>query len=211
MSIFAYIIIFLGVISYLYFYWNRLKEDYTSNLIFSSAFFVLIGILIFYLTGRFLILPNVDVMGFNSGVLFWLSIFGSILGLSLGVWKYKLRFFETLEAYGVGLLYLVLSVFVSDTFINSSVPSLIASTVVSLLLTLFYFLETRYKNFSWYRSGRVGFSGLFTLGIFFLIRALVAIFFPFVISFFGKFESIGSGILTFILFLTVYNLSQRKQ
>src|SRR4029078_9991371 len=116
MSIFALTIIFGGVICFLYFFWNRLKEDYISTLTFNSAFYILLGILVFYVIGRFLLLPHINFAGFESGFLFWFCALGSILGLLLGILRYKLRFFETLEAYGVGLMYVVLSVFIYDTF-----------------------------------------------------------------------------------------------
>ncbi|MBX4205879.1 hypothetical protein KW795_01645 [Candidatus Microgenomates bacterium] len=211
MSIIAILLTIVGVYCFLFFFWNRLKEDYTSHQIFSVGFLSLIGILSFYLITRFLILSHVEIPGIQeSGILFYLGLIGGLIGFIVGLFKFSLRFFESFEALIVGYLYLALAVFVADTFISLSIPSLIGSTVVSLLITFFYFLETKYKNFTWYRSGKVGFSGLATIGFFFLIRAIVALKFSSVLTFLGRFESLIAAILTFLLFFGVYNLSARK-
>jgi hypothetical protein len=93
---------------------------------------------------------------------------------------------------------------------NLSAISLLAAVATLILIVTFYFFETKYKNFSWYKSGKVGFSGLAVLGIFFLVRALVALSFSFVLSFAGKFESVFSGITAFLFFLGVFNLARQK-
>jgi len=38
------IFLFLGIIIFLFFFWKRLKEDYSSERIFSTAFYILFGI-----------------------------------------------------------------------------------------------------------------------------------------------------------------------
>jgi len=76
-----------------------------------------------------------------------------------------------------------------------------------LIIGLFYFLETKYKKISWYRSGRVGFSGLTTAAIFFLLRAAISPFYPNLLTFSGSFEYLFSGLVAFILFFLVYNLA----
>ena len=211
MSIVYFAIVFLGVFAYLYFFWKRLKEDYTPLQIFSAGFYILIGIFMGFMVSKLLIAKW--FLGFSlyePGVHFWLSALGSFGGFILALVKFRLKFFETFEAYGVGLLFLVLAVFITDTFSSLSMVSLVGSTAVALLLVLFYFLETKYKNLRWYKSGKVGFSGLVTLGIFFLVRGSVALKFDFVLTFLGRIESLISLILTFFMFLAVYNLSGQK-
>ena len=211
MSILGSLIFAIGSICFLYVFWNKLKEDYLPSTIFSVGFFVLIGVLAFFLSFKFLILPRVSLPQTVSpaGVIFWISLLGGLVGYSIGLVKFKIRFFESLEAYLAGGLYLILAVFVADAFVYLSVISLIAGTVTALLIILFYFLETRYRYFTWYKSGKVGFSGLLTSGLFFLIRSIVSLFYPFVLSFLGRSESVVSGMVAFLLFLAVYNLSQQ--
>lgn len=210
MSILTISLAFFGVLTFLYFFWNRLKEDYTSNIIFSTAFYVLTGILTSFLILKFLVFPQIDFADLQTGLEFWLAILAGAIGVAVGIFRFKLRFFETVEACGVGLLYLLLAFTLSDTFGNLSIVSLAVSTGISLLLVLFYFLESKYRTFTWYKSGKVGFSGLTVLGIFFLLRALVAIFYPSVLFFLGKLESIPAGVVSFALFFAVYNLAKQK-
>jgi len=180
----------LGFLLFLFFYWRRLKEDYISGKVFSSGFYIAIGVL----------LGIAGLNFFTSGLWFWGGLLGFGLGLFLSLWRFKLRFFETLEAAGVGMLFWLGVIFALDAFANSSLSSLYACLVIGGLIFLFFFLEARYKDFSWYKSGKVGFSGLTSLGFFFLIRAFVAFFFPFVLSFVGKIDVILSAIIAFALF-----------
>ena len=98
-------------------------------------------------------------------------------------------------------------IFLKDSIKLSSLTSFLAFFAVACLLTLFAYLDASYKNFSWYRSGRVGFSGLTTLGVLFLLRAAFASFFPDVISF-VKYEAILSGVAAFVIFLAIFNLAR---
>lgn len=210
MSILRIFIVGLGVFVSLYYFWNRLKEDYTSNKIFTSFFYSFLGSLFFYLICIFFLVKFLG-SGFSaSGVLFWLSFFGGVVGLVVGIVSLKLKSIETIEAAGVGFLYLMVSIFVADAFTSLSLISLATAVVVALCIVLFYFLETKYKNLSWYKSGRVGFSGLFSLGVFFLVRSLVAIAFPYVLSFLGKYEPMIASTTAFLLFLGIFNLSRQK-
>lgn len=188
----------VGIILFLFLFWKRLKEDYPSSQIFTTSFYVLVGVLL-----GFLVSLKVSPQSW-----FWFELIGIILGLGVGILRYKLRFFEVLEALTLGLLPWLALVFLRDSIINSSLASFLSFFAVTCLITLFAFLDSHYKNFSWYRSGRIGFSGLTTLGTFFLLRAAVASFFPFVISFVGKYEAILSGVAAFGFFLATFNLAR---
>ena len=187
----------VGVILFLFLFWRRLKEDYPTPEIFTSAFYVLLGTLLGYLVSKF----------YFPSLWFWLEGVGIALGLTLGVVRYKFRFFEVLESLVLGILPWLGLIFLKDSIRLSSLTSFLSFFAVACLLTLFAYLDASYKNFSWYRSGRVGFSGLTTLGALFLLRAGFASFFPNVISF-VKYEAILSGIAAFAIFLAIYNLAR---
>lgn len=188
-----------GIIIFLFIFWKKLREDYTSNQIFSTVTLALIGIgLGFLISFKF----------FASGW-FWLELILALLGFTLGIVKYNLRPFELIEGAVIAFAPWLALIFLSDSVTKINLSSFLAFFSVVSLTTLYLFLDSHYKNFSWYASGRIGFSGLATLGIFFLLRGSLAYFFPFVISFVGKFEVIISGIGAFICFLTLYNLSRR--
>lgn len=188
-----------GVIIFLFIFWKKLREDYTSNQIFSTATLALIGVGLGFLIS----------LKFFTSWWFWLEIILASLGFILGIIKYNLRPFELIEAAVISLAPWLSLIFLSDSVAKTSLSSFLAFFSLVCLITLHLFLDSHYKNFSWYASGRIGFSGLATLGIFFLLRASLAYFFPFVISFVGRFEVIISGVGAFISFLTLYNLSRR--
>ena len=186
-----------GIILFLFLFWRRLKEDYPSSQIFTTAFYVLAGILLAWGLS----------LKVSRESWFWLELVGIILGLGIGLLRYKFRFFEVLEALALGLLPWLGLFFLKDSIENSSLASFLSFFAVTCLITLFAFLDSHYKNFNWYRSGRIGFSGLTTLGTLFLLRAAFASFFPFVISF-VKYEAILSGIAAFVFFLATFNLAR---
>ena len=190
----------LGVAVFLFLFWNKQREDYPSGEIFSTSFYILLGIGLGLIVSR----------SFFPSWWFWASAAGLSLGLSLGFFRYRFRFFETFEALVLGILPWLSLVFLSDSISSSSIFSFAAFVVVVALMALYHFLDRHYKSFSWYRSGRIGFSGLTVAGAFFLIRAAVASFFPFVLSFVVSVEAVLSGIAAFGLFLLTFNLARQE-
>jgi hypothetical protein len=190
----------IGVLVFLFIFWKKLKEDYSSREIFTTGFYILIGGFV----GSFL------SWKFFPNLWFWLVFIGLLAGFILGVLRFRLRTFETLEAVIIATLPWLSFVFIEDAMAKNRASSFFAFLVVVLLIALYFLLDAHYKRFAWYKSGRVGFSGLTTLGLFFLIRAVVALIFSDVISFVGKIEATISGIVAFIFFFLVFNLSRAK-
>ncbi len=194
-----FLITLLTVFLFLFIFWLRLKDDYTQNQIFTTGFYVLLGIGI----------GNILAIKFMRDFWFWLGFFGGFLGLIYGVSHFRLRFFEALESYTISGLFLFLIVSFISYLEDLSSSTLIVILLVLFFISFFYFLDSRYKNFTWYKSGKVGFSGLTILGLFFLTRSLVAIRTVSVISFGKDVEVLLSGLLSFISFIILYNLSER--
>jgi hypothetical protein len=190
----------LGGLVFLFFFWRRLREDYSGSQIFTTAFYVFVGIILFFLISY----------KFFPLWWFWLSFAGAILGLVLGIFRYKLRFFEALESALMAFLPWLVLVFLSDSIQKSNPITLIFSILILGLIGVFYYLDDHYKGYVWYRSGRIGFAGLTCAGIFFLIRMAIATFFSFVLSFSGKSDIFLSGICAFILFLLIYHLARSE-
>lgn len=190
----------LGILVFLFVFWKRLREDYTTGQIFTTGLYMIIGIS----------LAVIIATKFLGPWWFWLGFAGAGLGLVLGVSRFKLRFFEVFEA-GVSATFPWLGVvFLSDSIEKSNLTSFIGFVIIVLLIALFYFLDAHYKKFAWYKSGRVGFTGLATLGLFLLLRAAVAPIMPDMLSFSGKYEAIISGISAFVAFLLVFNLARTR-
>lgn len=190
----------LGIFFFLFFLWRRLKEDYHFEKTFTLATYILLGILVTFLTSKYL-LPD---------YWFWLIFLGSFLGFLLGVKLLKMRFYETFDGVFLGLLSWIGLIFLSDSIIQTSLYSFLAFWVTVVLVFLFFFLDSQYRRFSWYKSGRIGFTGLATAGTFFLIRSVVAAFSLPVISFLSNWEGLVSGVVSFLFFLLLFNLSRTK-
>jgi len=84
----------LAVFIFLFLFWKRLREDYAPNMIFATGFLILIGISLGILLSR----------KYSNEWWFWFSFFGSLVGLMVGVLRFKLRIFEIVEATTVGLM-----------------------------------------------------------------------------------------------------------
>lgn len=190
----------VGVIGFLFLVWRRLKEDYSSNNIFSFCFIVLSFMLTGFLVGIFLgsVIKPSNIFR-PTEIWFWFSVIFGFIGFIVAIYSMRLRFYEALEAVIQGFLFWLFII-----FINFSV--LIAIFIIVLVFS-FGVLNKNYRKFTWYKSGKVGFSGLFLLGVFFFARTIIALINPNIFSFVGRFDAIPSVIATFIAFITLYNLS----
>ena len=177
------LVIFFGIIISLFIFWKRLREDYSGEIIFNSIFIVFISLFTAHLVS----------LRFFPVWFFWADFLAVLIGLTIAVYKNKIRFYESLETLTFSLTPLLSLFFLQDAVKNSSLFSFVAFTVMLLLIFVFYYIDTHYKNFSWYLSGKIGLSGLSILFLFFLIRAIIATFFPSVLSFSGKFDPLISG------------------
>jgi MFS family permease len=184
---------------FLYFFWKRLREDYPVNSVFSTAFYSLFGLILGYYCSFYL----------DNGWWFWTMYIGMILGLFVGVIRYKLRILEVYEAVVASSLCIYFLYFLYRALIFREIRFVIAAIVILLLLVFYYFLDNRYRSFTWYKSGKVGFTGLTVSGVFFLIRSAVSIFNIHMISFVGNIEVLISGFLALLYFLGLFVLSRK--
>lgn len=178
-----------------------MHEDYAVDMVFSTSFYILIG------GGLGLLIASV----FFSNWWFWFNFAGMVLGLGVGIIKYKLRSYESFESFVIAVLpwFAIYSVYNSINTLSFS--SLIHGIIIAALIYMYNFLDKKYKGFSWYKSGRVGFSGLTVAGVYFLLRGLFALFVFNVISFSLKFEPLISAVVSFTAFLLLFNLGRTKK
>lgn len=189
----------LSIFLFSFILWKRMREDYPVEDIF---------VLTLVLVAVPAVVNGVSRL-YCPDWWFWTCLVSIFLVLVGMVKKYQLRFYETVESVTVAYLCWLLIFFLYQGIITSQFPVLVASGVVLVSLVFFGFINTRYKDFGWYRSGKTGFAGLTTLGLIFLIRGVVAIFLPSMLSFAGTFEPIASGAMAFLLFLAVFNLARK--
>lgn len=194
----------LGILSafvFLFFYWRRLQEDWEHDTIFKSGLFI---VLLFILGASFtsFLIPRIfpqSVIFTHQGLWFWGALIGVIVGLFITVRINKFPPYEAFEAVVVGFM------FASIFMTRELVPS-------GLALFSYYYAKRKYKSFHWYKSGKVGFSGLAACGVFFLARALIALFpMPMLVyTGIGRVEVVVSAALAFLSFFGIYNLSEQK-
>lgn len=190
----------LGVFIFLFLLWKKLKDDYSSHQIFSLAFLSLFFSLGLILVSRY-IYPE---------AWFWFAFLGMAAGFVFSVYRFKLMFYEVLEGLAVSLIPLLAFQYLFDSVANASFSSFFLLIFLVFLSGLYIFLDRHYMKFGWYKSGRIGFSGLVILALFFLLRIAVAVLSKGVISFIGNYDWLISGVLSFLFFLLLFNLSRTK-
>jgi len=190
----------IGLLIFLFLFWKRLKEDYLPNQIFSTFFYILFFILLTYFIS----------ISFFPSWWFWSTYLGFLLGLVISIFRFKLKFYETYEAAFLGFLICFSLYLLGDSVKNLNAVSFFGFTVSMLLIGFFQFVDINYKNFSWYKSGRVGFTGLVISLLFFLVRLLTFLFFPNTLSLVYGFEIYIDSISSFIFLALTYNLSRRN-
>jgi len=191
----------LGIFVFLFVFWKRLREDYSSEIIFNTAFYVLIGVLIGFLIS----------LKFAPSASFWFAFVGATLGLGFAILRLRVKFYETFEALIISSFPWISFVFLSDSVTHSSLSSFLAFVVILIFVFISYYLDTHYKNFTWYKSGKIGFAGLSALGLFFIVRSILAIFTVNMLSFVGlRVEAIISGTAAFTCFVLLFNLGRTE-
>jgi len=99
--------------------------------------------------------------------------------------------------------------FLGNSVVHSSLSSFLAFGATLIIIFISYWFGDHYKNFTWYKSGKIGFAGLATLAVIFFVRSSVAIFGRGVLSFVNqKPEAIISSVLAFTCCLLIYNLGK---
>lgn len=194
-----FLFLFLGSISFIFLFWRRLKEDYLSFQIFSAAFYQLAGIILGVILSYY----------YLRTWIFWFSFLGAMFGLLIGVFRYKLKIVESFEASFAGLLVLLSWILLGLNFFFSNFLYYSLFLISLLMIGLFLFLDKHYKFFSWYKSGRIGFSGFATASVFFIILSLLAIICRDMLFFLGTKDIVlATGLAIFFSFF-LYIISRK--
>jgi hypothetical protein len=191
----------LGILVFLFIFWKRLKEDYSAEIIFKSATYILVGIGV-----ALTIASNLFPLWF-----FWASLMGGLLGFSFAILKFRVKFYETLEALIMASLPWLGLVFLMDSAIKGSLSSFLAFAFMLIMMFVSYYFDTHYKRFGWYKSGRIGFAGISVAVIIFLIRSVIAITKVPVLSFVGSSEVTVSGAMAIVSSVLLFNLGRIKK
>lgn len=191
----------LAVYMFLFLFWKKLKEDYLSSQIFTSSLFSLLGLLVFvFLFARL-----------NSSWWFWWAFFGSIIGLFFAVSRFNLKLFEAFEAWVNANLASLIVLSLIKSLLDKGTENIFILGLVLAFYLIYVFVDKNYKKFTWYKSGRVGFSGVVVFALFFLCRFVVALFYPSMISFVGTGELLLSGGMVLISLVLYINLAKLEK
>ncbi|MDO8503415.1 MAG: hypothetical protein Q7S60_01865 [bacterium] len=211
---------FLAFFFSAFIFWRRCREDYAPGKIFSFTLILLVGGAAGSFGARLLLPPMFGVVA-----AFWLPfILVSLLTLYL-VKKLDLRLFEVLDSLVPSVLFFIFiytlglgfsEIPVGGFDLKLSITKFLIEAGLGLFgLVAYRFFQGRYRRFSWYPSGKVGFLGLATLTVYFFARFLVAILFLFggaqeaVLTPHVLASGIISLILSFFFLLAVYLRSGR--
>jgi len=191
----------LGILVFLFILWMRLKEDFASEIIFKLGFNTLIGICLGVLISNKFLRPY----------FLWFGFMGGLIGMLTTVLKFKSKFFEIFEAFIVSVLPWMGFVFLNDSVMHYSLSSFLGFIAILVLIFVSYYLSAHYKNFNWYKSGKIGFTGITILGLIFIIRFMLAIFGISVLSFVSNFEAVISGVGFLICLSLLVYLTKTKE
>lgn len=186
----------LGIFTFFYLIWRNLKEDYHFEKVFNLGF---VGLISFFLSNF--------ISRFVEGPFwFWITTLFLLLGFLIVVKRQKMKFFETMEAYFVGFMPWIGLFYLADSINKLRPASFVAFWITFICIFIYFYVKTHYRGFSWYKSGRVGFAGIFTLFLFFLSRTIASLFYNDLVSMSGKFEVYLSGSASLLLLVLMYNL-----
>ncbi len=190
----------LGVFVFLFIFWKRQKEDFSSEIIFKLAIHILTGLFVgFFIAAYFL-----------KEYWFWFAFAGGTIGVLIAIFRLRTKFYEIFEAFIIASLPLLGIIFLADSVTHSSLSSFLGFLVILIIIFISYWFDANYKNFNWYKSGRIGFSGLAILGLLFAVRFGLALSRIPVLSFVGKFEPVLSGIGILACSLLLVSLGKKE-
>lgn len=182
----------LGVLGFLYLLWKKLKDDYHYEKVFNFGVIILLSIAIG------VIVKNIWLVDYW----FWIITSFIILGFSFCVIKLKFKFFESFDALVISLLPWISVVYLALAVTKSSLISFLLFWISLISIFLYFFFDTHYKRYSWYKSGRVGFSGLLVTAFYFIARSVVL--------FSSLVDVCISGAFAFTFLLLLYVLGRTK-
>lgn len=188
----------LSLSFYLFLFWKRLKEDYSQDTIFDTVFSILGAFFLAIVFARFYF---VDYW-------FWCGLSAAFAMMIIMIRKYRMKFFETLDALIIAF-FPILLFFSIGKWLAGSAEYFFMAVIAALLIMFFFFIDARYKKFLWYKSGKIGFSGLITASIFFVTVASIAILAPGMVFLSGLFDAGLAILLSLTCLYSLFKLSKR--
>lgn len=130
-------------------FWQRLKEDYKEEEIFGLTLFIAVCCLFFSWLSAFL---------FSSSRFFFpLAFLGAVLAVKLWALRFRVNIWEVFDAMSLPFLYFLFFGGIGS-FLKSGYFWDLGYVGVSLLgFVVWEFSRGKYRSYSWYKSGKIGF------------------------------------------------------
>lgn len=195
LSILAFLVNFLSFFVFAFVLWRRLREDYPNN----KIFLLTLGLVGSMVVGNW-------VFGRWPYFSFWASL---LLGVSIGAYlvkKLDMRLFEVVDAVAPAWFwFLMLGGPASPSqsgltgFLSTRAPgALVEPAMAGVALLGFTLFNARYRTFSWYPSGKIGFAGLAALALYFLSRFIFGVYIALTSSLIAGVFSVIIGLVLFL-------------
>lgn len=183
----------------LFILWKKLRDDYIASQIFSLGFLIYFSVLIYFVSRKYFSFPYSE----------WLVLLIPFLITLIYSKRNRLRLNEVVNAlvpsYLVAHFYFYVTLIIAGYRTNY----IIAIFVILVLTLIFSVTEKKFKNFSWYKSGKVGISGLLIFALMCIINAIIALLSPSMVFFSGKLNAIILIILALISATAIFTLSRK--
>ena len=187
MSILGFLLSFLSVFVFSFVLWRKLKEDYPND----KIFLLTAGLVFTMVVGNW-VTWSLPIFSF------WISLFLAVLAGVYLVKKLDLRLFEVIDSVTPAWFWFLMLGNFTGFLSTRALGALVESAMAGVATLSFMFFNARYRNFPWYPSGKVGFAGLASLGVYCLLRAILGTYITLTSSL-----SVGifNGIMGLVLFL----------
>lgn len=146
--------------------WKKLKEDYKEDEIFGMTLFILLCSLLFAWAPVYLL----DSIKFSL----FSSFFGAVTAVVLWSFRFKVNTWEILDALAFPLTYFLLLGGLGEFLKTGDFWEFEFSVAGILALLLFDYSKKKYRSFSWYKSGKIGFLFWETTACVFLLLSILA-------------------------------------
>lgn len=130
-------------------FWRRLREDYKEEGIFGLTLFIVGGSLLFTWVSAF-------VFG-SQRPFFSLAFLGTVLSVELWSMHFKVNIWEVFDALSLPLLFFLLLGGIGGFLSSGNFWDLQYFGVGIFGLGAWKFSKEKYRSFSWYKSGKIGF------------------------------------------------------
>jgi len=183
----------------LFILWKKLRDDYIGSQIFGLGF----GIYFFLIAGL-LLFHYFKILYFE-----WIVIAAPLGVVFYYVYRVKMRLNELVNALAPSLYMGSIYYYLMIVILKNNYFSLFGIVLSVLFIIIYFLLEKNYKKFQWYKSGKVGFSGLFVAGAYFFVNSALAVLVPDMVFFSGKINAIISLLLGLTAVLALVRLSKK--